>query len=169
MSEWDEYANYEQAPSQEPSDLIKDLRKQIKDTKDELKATHEKLEERNRIVRERTIADTLRAQGVPEKVAKLIPDSIDPTESAIQQWMTEFRDLFPGENGTTDASQQTEPEGESASPVGDEAAQSMQRMGQSAAGGTPPGNWVQEELNFLRSDTLTHDQLLAKLAASQKR
>lgn len=65
---------------------IKELESKIT----ELTETNGKLSKR---VRSLDIADLL-PKGVSPKVAKLIPDTVEPTADAVQAWLAEFGDVF---------------------------------------------------------------------------
>ena len=82
------------------SELVKSLRKQLKDKSDAEKAAADQLASLSRIVRERSIKDVLSEKGIPVKVAALIPADVEPTEEAVNNWVSEYADVFGIQAGT---------------------------------------------------------------------
>jgi len=74
--------------------LVKSLRKQLRDAhkeRTELQTAVSELKGKDRV---RSVSEILKSKGVSEKVAKLLPSDIDPSEDAIGAWLEEFKDVI---------------------------------------------------------------------------
>jgi len=76
------------------NDLVKQLRKAQKQKDKELAELKAQYEALNKTNRERAIKDVLEARGVNGKVAKFIPQDIDPTEESLSKWLADNGDVF---------------------------------------------------------------------------
>ena len=75
-------------------DLVKQLRKQLKAKDKETAELKSQFENLSKAQRERAIKDTLEARGVNGKVAKFIPQDLDPTEESLSKWLEDNADVF---------------------------------------------------------------------------
>ena len=78
----------------ESNDLVKQLRKAAKQKDKELAELRSQFETLNKQSRERSIKDVLEARGVNGKVAKFIPQDLDPTEESLSKWLEDNADVF---------------------------------------------------------------------------
>jgi len=76
------------------NDLVKQLRKAAKQKDKELAELKSQFENLNKQSRERAIKDVLEARGVNGKVAKFIPQDLDPTEESLSRWLEDNADVF---------------------------------------------------------------------------
>lgn len=76
------------------SDLVKNLRKQLKEQQKLLRERDERLSSLEGAVRERTVSEVLQAKGVNPKVAKLMPRDLEASPEAIEQWISDYADVF---------------------------------------------------------------------------
>ena len=80
--------------TQESNDLVKQLRKAAKQKDKELAELKAQFESLNKQSRERSIKDVLESRGVNGKVAKFIPQDLDPTEESLSKWLEDNADVF---------------------------------------------------------------------------
>ena len=78
----------------ESNDLVKQLRKAAKQKDKELAELKAQFESLNKQSRERAIKDVLESRGVNGKVAKFIPQDLDPTEESLSKWLEDNADVF---------------------------------------------------------------------------
>jgi hypothetical protein len=76
------------------NDLVKQLRKAAKQKDKELAELRSQFENLNKQSRERSIKDVLESRGVNGKVAKFIPQDLDPTEESLSKWLEDNADVF---------------------------------------------------------------------------
>ena len=76
------------------NDLVKQLRKAAKQKDKELAELRAQFESLNKQSRERAIKDVLESRGVNGKVAKFIPQDLDPTEESLSKWLEDNADVF---------------------------------------------------------------------------
>ena len=93
MSNYD-YEDDDDDFTQESNDLVKQLRKAAKQKDKELAELRSQFETLNKSQRERAIKDVLEARGVNGKVAKFIPQDLDPTEESLSKWLEDNADVF---------------------------------------------------------------------------
>jgi hypothetical protein len=93
MSNYD-YEDDDDDFTQESNDLVKQLRKAAKQKDKELAELKAQFESLNKQSRERSIKDVLEARGVNGKVAKFIPQDLDPTEESLSKWLEDNADVF---------------------------------------------------------------------------
>ena len=90
-----EYEDDDDDFTQEPNnDLVKQLRKAAKQKDKELAELRSQFENLNKQSRERAIKDVLESRGVNGKVAKFIPQDLDPTEESLSKWLEDNSDVF---------------------------------------------------------------------------
>ena len=78
----------------ESNDLVKQLRKAAKQKDKELAELKAQFDSLNKQSRERSIKDVLESRGVNSKVAKFIPQDLDPTEESLSKWLEDNADVF---------------------------------------------------------------------------
>ena len=93
MSNYD-YEDDDDDSTTESNDLVKQLRKAAKQKDKELNELKSQFESLNKQSRERSIKDVLEARGVNGKVAKFIPQDLDPTEESLSKWLEDNADVF---------------------------------------------------------------------------
>lgn len=93
MSNYD-YEDEDDDFTQESNDLVKQLRKQLKQRDKELSEFKSQFDNLSKAQRERAIKDALEARGVNGKVAKFIPQDLDPTEESLSKWLEDNSDVF---------------------------------------------------------------------------
>jgi F0F1-type ATP synthase alpha subunit len=76
------------------SELIKQFRKQLKAEKKARLEAESKLTELSKSQKERAIKDVLTSKGVRQSIAKYIPADIEPTEEAIEGWLSNNAEDF---------------------------------------------------------------------------
>lgn len=150
---------YEDEEQETDDSLVKQLRKALKDKAAAEKAMEEEMGKLRQQVRDKAVSDVLKASGVHEKVARLIPANVDPTEEAVGEWLKEYGDLFgTGETKTEETSTQTEPD---QAMVGQ-----MQAMQQIANTAQTPGGPSQVTVADIQGTT-SLDELKALIAKAQ--
>ena len=75
------------------NDLVKQLRKAAKQKDKELAELRSQFDTLNKQSRERAIKDVLEARGVNGKVAKFIPQDLDPTEESLSKWLEDNAEI----------------------------------------------------------------------------
>ena len=95
MSNFD-YEDEDDDFTQESSnnDLVKQLRKANKQKEKELAELKAQFENISKAQKERAIKDVLEARGVNSKIAKFIPQDLDPTEESLSKWLEDNADVF---------------------------------------------------------------------------
>ena len=76
------------------NDLIKQLRKANKQKEKELAEIKAQFENLNKAQRDRAVKDVLESRGVNGKIAKFIPQDLDPTEESLSKWLEDNADVF---------------------------------------------------------------------------
>ena len=76
------------------NDLVKQLRKQLKAKEKEMAEFKTQFDNLSKAQRERAVKDVLEARGVNSKVAKFIPQDLDPTEESLSKWLEDNADVF---------------------------------------------------------------------------
>ena len=76
------------------NDLVKQLRKQLKAKEKEMAEFKTQFDSLSKAQRERAVKDVLEARGVNGKVAKFIPQDLDPTEESLSKWLEDNADVF---------------------------------------------------------------------------
>lgn len=157
-----------QGPPNTGQQLPKGFRAALAKAQKEAKELKEQNEKLLKQVRETAISQVLTTKGVPHKLAKLVPVDIEPTADAVEKWLEEYSDVFPvkaaeGDGGSA-GDGQAGSAGDGAGETDEEAAQ-MALIAQAANGAQAPGRQA-DLLKQLNSKDLTHEQLLAMVAAA---
>lgn len=76
------------------NDLVKKLRKAERAKEKQIRELEARLAELTNAQRKNVVESFLANKGLNPKVAKFIPSDIDPTESALNQWVDEYGDVF---------------------------------------------------------------------------
>lgn len=79
---------------EESGDVVKQLRRVNRTLEKRLKELEQEASAAKSLNRTRTIKDTLTQKGINPKVAAFIPQDIEPSEEAINAWLTEYGDVF---------------------------------------------------------------------------
>ena len=114
----------------EPQDVVKQLRRVNKTLEKRLKELEVEASTLKNQTRQRTVKDVLTAKGINPKVAAFIPQDLDASEEAVNNWLNEYGDVF-GVN-------QDAKEGESQA-SNNPALQAQKRINDVVSTGTPPG------------------------------
>lgn len=78
-----------------PTDLVKQLRKQLRMEQKRAKELEQKVSEYSTKERQSVISKVLEERGVNPKVAKLIPSDVDASDAnALNAWLEEYGDAF---------------------------------------------------------------------------
>lgn len=94
MSQYDGDDDYDDN-NQDPSKLVKDLRKQLKALTTRAEAAEAEAAKNVKVVRARTVADVLKDKGVNPALSRFVlQDLEDPTPEAVSTWLTENGELF---------------------------------------------------------------------------
>ena len=94
MSNYDYEDDDDDFTQESNNDLVKQLRKAAKQKDKELAELRSQFENLNKQSRERAIKDVLESRGVNGKVAKFIPQDLDPTEESLSKWLEDNADVF---------------------------------------------------------------------------
>lgn len=89
--------------SENDSKLVKDLRAQLKEKADLLKELENQVNTLKAGERKRTLSETLQARGLNPKIAAFVPNDIEG--DAIDEWLSEYGDVFGVQVGEAPASQ----------------------------------------------------------------
>lgn len=159
MSYDDLYDHSEEMPGDNDSNLVKKLRSKI----DELAARAKELETENQSLkgsaRKQTLSSALAARGYPAKIAAFIPADLDPTDEAIDEWLSEYGDVFGGANQV----QQEQAVQQAPVVVGSAAdAEAYRRMTAVESGGATPAN-VSGDILAMIDQAESMDDLMAVL------
>lgn len=87
----------EEQRSDGPADLRKAHRaatRKLKELEKQLAERDEQIKSLSGQVRGKSISDVLQAKGVNPKVAKLIPDDVEPSEESVSKWLDDWADVF---------------------------------------------------------------------------
>jgi len=90
---WDEM-NDELPAEADESTGIKELRKAYEQKSKAEKELREQLAQLQSRERERTLSETLSAQGVNSKIAKFYPADRESTSEKVEEWLSENADVF---------------------------------------------------------------------------
>lgn len=114
----------------EPQDVVKQLRRVNKTLEKRLKELEVEATTLKNQTRQRTVKDVLTAKGINPKVAAFIPQDLDASEEAVNNWLNEYGDVFGVNQDTKDGESQASK---------DPALQAQQRINDVVSTGTPPG------------------------------
>lgn len=76
------------------NDLVKKLRRQVRQLEKTLKDKEAETVELRSTQRSSVIKSLLAERGLNEKVARFVPDDIEPTADALSDWINEYGDVF---------------------------------------------------------------------------
>ena len=77
-----------------PQDVVKQLRKVNRTLEKRLKELEQEANTAKAQNRQRTVKDVLTSKGVNPKIAAFIPQDLDVTEEAVNNWLNEYGDVF---------------------------------------------------------------------------
>jgi len=78
----------------EPTDVVKQLRKVNRTLEKRQKELEEELGNFKNQARQRTVKDVLTSKGINPKVSAFIPEDVATSEDAINEWLNENGELF---------------------------------------------------------------------------
>jgi len=78
----------------EPTDVVKQLRKVNRTLEKRQKELEEELGSFKNQARQRTVKDVLTSKGINPKVSAFIPEDVATSEDAINEWLNENGELF---------------------------------------------------------------------------
>jgi hypothetical protein len=141
----------------EPQDVVKQLRKVNRTLEKRMKELEVEATTLKNQTRQRTVKDVLTSKGINPKVAAFIPQDLDVTEEAVNNWLNEYGDVF----GVKDAETK---EGESQSQANNPALQAQRRINDVVSSGTPPG--IDEDMYARMANVKNAAELNALLGIS---
>ena len=103
--DWDD----DDSEDAQESNAMKELRKAYKAAQKQNKELAEQLQQMQSSLRERSVKDVLASKGLPEKIAKFIPETATSAEE-VEAWLTENGDVFGVQAATEEQPQQVNPE-----------------------------------------------------------
>ena len=143
MSDYDDYEDDDN--SQDAGNAVKQLRNANKAKDKQIKELLEKVSLLQSGVRDRSVKDTIKAKGLPEKVASLIPESLTPSEE-VEAWVNDYADVFgvttPQDSPPADAGKEANPQFDA-----------LQRIANTQAGGQPFSGDEAQMLALIKSAT----------------
>lgn len=158
-NQWDDYETYNEYDEEEATpqgNPLAQLRKALREKSKSEKELLTKLSALEGQVRESTLSKVIKSRGLPDKVARIIPKDIDPSEEEVTKWLDEYGDVFGYANESrTESREQAETTAEE---------REVSQMNDVASKGTPLGGNAQETLKALQSKDLTEDQFMKILA-----
>jgi hypothetical protein len=94
--DWDDEEDDDVQDSRQPSDtdLLKQLRKELKTKSKMLSEMESQLSTIKSEQRQTTIKSVLESKGVSPKIAKFIPQDLEPSAEAVDSWIMENADIF---------------------------------------------------------------------------
>jgi hypothetical protein len=109
------------------TDVVGQLRKVNRTLEKRAKELEQELAGLKTQTRQRTVKDVLQAKGLNPKIATFIPQDIDTTEEAINNWVNEYGDVFGIQAPTEEKPAEKSPE-----------IKAQARINNMVATGTPP-------------------------------
>ena len=85
---------YDDEDDDTSTDVVAQLRKVNRALEKRAKELEQELSGLKTQTRQRTVKDVLQAKGLNPKIAAFIPQEIDTSEEAINQWVNEYGDVF---------------------------------------------------------------------------
>jgi hypothetical protein len=85
---------YDDEDDDTTTDVVSQLRKVNRALEKRAKELEQELSGLKTQTRQRTVKDVLQAKGLNPKIAAFIPQDIDTSEEAINQWVNEYGDVF---------------------------------------------------------------------------
>ena len=101
---------YDDEDDDTTTDVVSQLRKVNRALEKRAKELEQELSGLKTQTRQRTVKDVLQAKGLNPKIAAFIPQDIDVSEEAINQWVNEYGDVFGIQAPTEEKSVQKNPE-----------------------------------------------------------
>ena len=167
----DENDDFEEQHSGDgPADLRKAHRaatRKLKEMEKALAERDEQLKSLSKQVRGSSISEVLQAKGVNPKVAKLIPDDVEPNAESVTKWLDEWADVFnitvPDSADTSDnggASQAGDSPQQVDGPSAEDLAAFTSALGASDGGTAVPTGAVSKLLSDVETNAKSFDDLL---------
>lgn len=91
MSDYDDWDDDNQDAGE--SNAVRELRKANKAKERQIKELTDALEQMKGAVRDRSVKDTIKAKGLSEKVAFLVPKDLTTSEE-VEAWINDYADVF---------------------------------------------------------------------------
>jgi hypothetical protein len=85
---------YDDEDDNTPTDVVNQLRKVNRALEKRAKELEQELSGLKSQTRQRTVKEVLQAKGLNPKIAAFVPQDIDASEEAINQWVNEYGDVF---------------------------------------------------------------------------
>jgi predicted RNase H-like nuclease (RuvC/YqgF family) len=85
---------YDDEDDDTTTDVVSQLRKVNRSLEKRAKELEQELNGLKTQTRQRTVKDVLQAKGLNPKIAAFIPQDIDTSEEAINNWVNEYGDVF---------------------------------------------------------------------------
>ncbi len=85
---------YDDEDDDTSTDVVAQLRKVNRALEKRAKELEQELSGLKTQTRQRTVKEVLQAKGLNPKIAAFIPQDIDASEEAINQWVSEYGDVF---------------------------------------------------------------------------
>jgi len=101
---------YDDEDDDTTTDVVGQLRKANRALEKRAKELEQELDGLKSQTRQRTVKDVLQAKGLNPKIAAFIPQDIDTSEEAINQWVTEYGDVFGIQTPSEEKPAQKSPE-----------------------------------------------------------
>jgi len=101
---------YDDEDDDTTTDVVGQLRKVNRALEKRAKELEQELSGLKTQTRQRTVKDVLQAKGLNPKIAAFIPQDIDTSEEAINQWVTEYGDVFGIQTPSEEKPAQKSPE-----------------------------------------------------------
>jgi len=139
----------------EPQDVVKQLRRVNKTLEKRLKELETEATTLKNQTRQRTVKDVLTSKGINPKVAAFIPQDIDVSEEAVNNWLNEYGDVFGVKQEATEGESQAQ---------SNPALQAQKRINDVVSTGTPPG--VDEDMYARMANVKSAAELNALLGIS---
>lgn len=146
MDDFEDVETDDRQTGQNPSDLVKQLRKKIREDAKAMEDLAKEFKTLKAADRTRAIEKVLAEKNIPVKVARLIPDAVDATETAVDEWLNEYNDLFGV--ATNDTTNDNDP---GVSAVGAVDRTTLARIDQSAQAGARPADRMAERIQQLKT------------------
>jgi len=131
------------------TDLVRKLRKDLKQAQKRNRELEGSLGELSKSQRERIIKDAFASKGVNPKIASFVPQDIDASEEAINQWLDNYADVFGIKTEEKQAISQQD-------------IQSMQRMNSALTGAEAPA--ASDDLANRIANAQSEDEVLSILS-----
>jgi len=92
--DWEDDEDLEVDEQPESNDLVKKLRKADRAKEKRIKELETELSGLRSVQREASIKSVLESKGVSPKIAKFIPQDIEPSSEALEAWIDENAEIF---------------------------------------------------------------------------